>query len=329
MRPRCRIAGRAVPSIVTGRTEDERIDGNCRVAVIIPVWNGAAYLRRLLPTLANQMPKPDHVIVVDSSSRDDSAAYARSQGCIVEVIPQQEFNHGGTRNRAAALAPAVCDVLVFMTQDALPQSPDFLARLVAPLRGGTVAGAYARQIPYEEASALEAFARNWNYPGHAARRTADAIPQLGMRAFFFSNVASAVTRAAFDAVGGFPNDVIMNEDMVLCARLLRAGHAVAYCADAVVRHSHDYTIAQQFRRYFDIGVFTAQSSEVDGRLGGAGVRFALGQVAWCWQRGAKRSIPRSLVESAVKYLGMQLGKRHRLLPRRLRRRCSMHRGYWS
>jgi rhamnosyltransferase len=35
------------------------------------------------------------------------------------------------------------------------------------------------------------------------------------------------------------------------------------------------------------------------------------------------------VESAAKFIGYQLGKRHRLLPAALCRRFSMHRGIWD
>jgi rhamnosyltransferase len=56
------------------------------------------------------------------------------------------------------------------------------------------------------------------------------------------------------AVAGFPEKLILGEDMVVAARMLQAGWSVAYVSDAQVYHSHGYTIAQEFKRYFDIGV---------------------------------------------------------------------------
>jgi rhamnosyltransferase len=303
------------------------------VSVIIPTWKAARYLCVLLPALARQEPPPFEVIVIDSSSPDGSAAIAQGAGCVVTSVAQAEFNHGGTRNRAAALARG--DILVFMTQDALPADAGFLAALVAPLvvpgaEGGTCAGAYARQIPYDDADPVERFARAWNYPAQGERRTAADIPRLGIRANFFSNVAAAVRRDAFAAAGGFPADTILNEDMVLCARLLARGEAVAYVPAAVVRHSHAYTLGQQFARYFDIGVFFQRNrGEVaSGGSGAAGMRFVRALLARLVADGQAGWIPRALADAAVRFLGFHLGKRERFLPLDLKRSLSMHAGYW-
>ena len=71
------------------------------VAVVIPVWQGARHLPALIAALRRQTVAPDPILVIDSSSSDGSAELARSLGCQVEVIPQSEFNHGGTRDRGA------------------------------------------------------------------------------------------------------------------------------------------------------------------------------------------------------------------------------------
>ncbi len=299
------------------------------VAVVIPVWRGARYLRGLVAALRTQTIAPDPILVIDSSSDDGSAELARSLGCRVEVIPQAEFNHGGTRNRGARAAGAA--ITIFLTQDALPADDRFVERLVAPIRDGSAAAAYARQVPYADADPAEVLARAWNYGPASSLRTAAAIPTLGVKAYFFSNVASAVDMAAFTSLGGFPDDVIMNEDMVLCARLLHDGRTVAYVADAVVRHSHRYTIAQQFRRYFDIGVFFATHGHLlpGARTGGEGVRFVTYQLRGLLRRGHLGWAIRCPWENAAKLLGFRLGRWHRRLPGWMLRRCSMHAFHFS
>jgi rhamnosyltransferase len=170
-----------------------------------------------------------------------------------------------------------------------------------------------------------------NYPPEASIRSAEDIERLGVMAFFFSNAASAIDRATFEALGGFPQDVIVNEDMLFCARLLRAGHRVAYQADALVYHSHDYSLREQFQRYFDIGVFFSQAAAELGAVkpGGRGVRFALGQIGYLLKRGLWFWVPRAVAESALKFLGFSLGKRSRHLPRGLRRAFSRQKNYWD
>jgi rhamnosyltransferase len=300
-----------------------------RCAVIVPTWQGVRHLPGLVAQLRRQTVPAEPLLVIDSSSSDGSADLARSLGCRVEVIPKAEFNHGGTRNRAAALVDA--ELLVFMTQDALPADERYLERLTAPLRDGTAAASYARQVPYDDADPPELLARAWNYPAESRVRGAADAAALGVKAYFFSNVASAVRRDRFAAVGGFPDDVIMNEDMVLCARLLAAGDRIAYCADAVVRHSHNYSIVQQFRRYFDIGAFFASHGRLlpGGRVGGEGARFALAQLGELLRRGHPWWALRSPFENGAKLLAFHLGKRNRWLPRALKRRFSMHAFHWT
>ncbi len=300
-----------------------------RCAVIIPTWQGAGYLPTLIARLRSQTVAVAAIVVVDSSSPDGSAELARTLGCVVEVIPKAAFSHGGTRNLAASLVEA--EILVFLTQDALPENDRFLELLIAPLEGGTAAAGYARQIAYDHAIPPEALARSRNYPAESAVRTAHDVPRLGVRAYFFSNVASAVRREHFAAVGGFPTDVIMNEDMVLCAKLLGAGLTVAYCADAVVRHSHNYSVAQQFRRYFDIGAFFASHGHLlpGSTLRGAGGGFAYAQLTGLLAGGHPLWAARSLVEILAKFTAYQLGKCNRFLPLALKRRLSMHAFHWS
>ncbi len=303
--------------------------------MIIPTWNAARHLCVLLPTLRRQQPPPDEIIVIDSTSPDGSAAIARAAGCTVATVAQADFNHGGTRNAAAKLATG--DILVFMTQDALPANERFLAALTAPLREASLdgrpatTGAYARQIPYAEADPIERFARAWNYPETPEHRTSLDVPRLGIRANFFSNVAAAVRRDAFDAVGGFPEHTILNEDMVLCARLLARGNAVEYQPKAVVRHSHAYTLHQQFSRYFDIGVFFHRSrAEVAaGNSGSAGMTFVRALLAKLCAEGHSAWVPHAFADIGVRFLGFHLGKRERFLPRSVVLACTMHRHFWG
>ncbi len=301
-----------------------------RVGIVIPTLQAGRYLEKLLPALRSQSLPPCAIVVIDSSSIDDTVAQARTSGAIVEVIARSDFDHGATRNRGAALAGDV-EFLVFMAQDALPVNDGFLARLVRPLEEGIAAAAFARQVPYAHARPSEIFARTCNYPGTSQRRTARDIPRLGVRALFFSDVASAVTRRAFDAAGRFPERTIMNEDMILCSRLLAQGEAVVYQAEAQVYHSHDYTLAQQFRRAFDIGVFFRdQAAELAGvRAGGEGMRFAVRQFGWLLRRGHVFWAMRSLLENAARFLAFELGRRHHRLPLALKRRLGMHPRHWE
>lgn len=298
------------------------------ISVIIPTWQAALYLPTLIPQLHSQTLAPSEIIIIDSSSPDGTAALARDLGCKVEVIPQNDFNHGDTRNRAARLASG--DVLVFMTQDALPVDNQFLAELTRPLLEKRAAAAYARQIAADDASPLEKFNRAFNYAPISHQKTNADLPRMGIKTYFFSDTASAVRRDDFWSVGGYPAEVIVNEDMILCARLLQAGHTIAYQAAAQVYHSHASSLSKLFQRYFDIGVFMRQSQDVlvGAKSGGEGLRFALAQLRYLVEQRQWGWIPRSLVESPLKLVAFHVGKRSRYLPIWLNRRLSGQKAFW-
>ncbi len=299
-----------------------------RPSIIIPTLNAVTLLAPLISVLREQSQKPLEIIVVDSSSDDGTADLAQRMGCIVDVIPQKAFDHGGTRNRGTRLASG--EVFVFLTQDALPVNLDFLQLLLAPIRGEVASAVTARQIPYPQASPLEVFDRRTNYPSENHVRQWSDVETMGVMAYFFSNAASAIDRMAFEAVGGFPVGLVVNEDMLFCARLLKAGCRVAYQADALIYHSHNYNFKELFQRYFDIGVFFSQAGKElrGGDLGSRGLRFAIGQLGYLIRSGAWRWLPRSVLSSLIKVVAFQIGVRGHYLPTQLSENLSRQKMYW-
>ena len=93
-----------------------------------------------------------------------------------------------------------------------------------------------------------------------------------------------------------------------------------------MRHSHAYTIRSAFRRFFDSGV-SAEHAYVEGAASRAALRSAAGryareELAWLWRTGRRRWIPYTVAYELAKFAGLQLGLRHRRLPRRLVTRLS-------
>ena len=133
------------------------------------------------------------------------------------------------------------------------------------------------------------------------------------------------------AVGGFPSDLILGEDACAVGRLILNGGRVAYVAEACVRHSHDYSVMEEFRRYFDIGVFHARQSwllQAFGTAGGEGGRFVTSEWKYLL-RHAPWLLPLSVVKTGAKWLGYRLGQREGILPLAFKRWCSMHKHYWK
>lgn len=278
------------------------------ISVIIPTLNAGRDIVELLSLLALQDERPSEIIIIDSSSEDDTVDIARRRGAKTMVIPRRTFDHGRTRNIAAKEAKG--EILVFMTQDALPSGTGLLTSLTAPLRtGGDIAASYGRHVPRPDASLLEIFAREFNYPDSSIIKSKDDIGRCGIKAFFFSNVCSAFEREKFFEVGMFPEGIRANEDMLAAARLILKGYKVAYAADAAVIHSHDYSPFGQFKRYFDTGsslrnnrwILQYAASEREG------LRFVKNQLRFLLERRCYSRMPYALLEDAAKYAGYIIG----------------------
>ncbi len=310
------------------------MNSSLSVGVVVPTHNPGGLWSQWLAALSVQRflwPAPLYGVVVDSSSNDGTDFTSLPAGFRWLQIAASDFNHGGTRNLALAHLPADFEVVVFMTQDALLADPQALSRMVSVFSDPAVACAYGRQLPHDDATPVAAHARFFNYPRHSRLVSLADKERLGLKACFMSNSFAAYRVADLQAVGGFPSDVILGEDMSVAARLLMAGKSVAYVADACAHHSHNYSVMQEFRRYFDTGVFHARSPWLLGEFGsasGEGLRFVRSELAYLW-RHAPWWIPSALVRTAAKLIGYRLGRLESRWPLRFKRWCSMHKGYWG
>lgn len=300
-----------------------------KIAVIIPTLNAERWIAPLLSAVKPQLREGDELLVIDSASDDKTVAIARSLGVQTLVIDRQDFDHGETRNLGVRITQA--DVAVFLSQDALPADPDFISRLIKPLEDPSVAASYGRHVPRKDAKPLEAFARGFNYPETPLVKSKASLAAMGIKAFFCTNVCCAVRLSAFEEVGGFPKHSIMIEDMVLAAKLILAGHKVAYEPTARVMHSHDFTLAQTFRRYFDIGVALNRQDWIlrMTRTEPEGWRYTGAAIRHLASSGKKRWIPYAFAEMAVKYTGYRLGLSESRLPVSWKKHMSLQKMFWA
>lgn len=301
-----------------------------KICLFVPTRNPGQLWSQWLLAIQQQRCEVSGLIV-DSDSADATDFSNLPAGWQLLRIAAADFNHGGTRNLALQHLPTGTDVVVFMTQDALLADAGAVQALVAAFADPDVACAYGRQLPHADATPVAAHARWFNYPATSRVVSLTDKALLGLKTCFLSNSFAAYRLADLQAVGGFPSHVILGEDMSVAARLLMAGKRLAYVADACVYHSHNYSVMEEFRRYFDTGVFHARSPrllQTFGGAGGEGLRFVRSELSYLW-RHAPESIPGAMVRTLAKWLGYKLGRQEALWPMTFKRWCSMHRGYWG
>lgn len=301
-----------------------------KVVCVIPVRNGGDRWCQAAAALEQFCPSHWAIWVIDSSSTDHSMQPVQAYGWSSVRIEPHDFDHGATRNLALEHCHEA-DYLVFLTQDAILSDAQALLELISAFDDPLVGLAYGRQLPHADASVLAQHLRHFNYPEKSRVWDESAIRRLGMRAVFNSNSFAAYRVAALRQIGGFPEQIILAEDMIAAWCILRKHWRLAYVASACVYHSHNYSWSQEFARYFDVGVMHDEWPRLLTECGtaqGEGWRYVAHLFRHLWQ-GHRSLLIGATALVILKYLAYRLGRWHWYLPRRLCQCLSSQKNYWQ
>ncbi|HWD88584.1 MAG TPA: glycosyltransferase family 2 protein [Mucilaginibacter sp.] len=308
----------------------EMNDRGLKVSLLIPTYNAGAKWPQVLDGISAQTIPFTEKIIIDSGSADHTRELAKGHGFDIINIPKNDFNHGYAR-QVLADAATRSDVCTFLTQDAIPATADSVQKLVEPFRDDEIGLAYGRQIPHDGATPLEKHARLFNYPDRSDVRGLDDRARCGFKVFFCSNSFAAYRKTVLRDLGGFPTHSIMGEDALFAAKMLTKGYKLAYVADAQVKHSHSYSLKEEFRRYFDTRVFHEQNKwirDIYGRPSGEGLRYVRSELNYIASTDATFLFS-SVSSLFAKWLGYKIGRYYRHVPKSWLRKLSMHQAYWQ
>lgn len=300
------------------------------ISIIIPTYNAQNYLVKLLDSLKSQSIKEYELIIIDSSSKDKTVEIAKKYTDNVIVIPQNEFDHGGTRAKAAQIAKS--EILVFLTQDALPYDDNSIENIIKAFKDGKVGAAYGRQLSYDDTNLFGKHLREFNYKESPYIRTKEDIKQYGLKTAFLSDSFTAYRKDVLESIGWFKSDLILGEDTYAGAKMILNDYKLAYVSDAKVYHSHSYSVLQEFKRYFDIGVFHESEKwilESFGKAEGEGMKYVKSEIKYLLSNGAWYLLPEFFVRNGMKYIGYKLGQKYKKLPEWMIKSFSMHYRWWD
>jgi rhamnosyltransferase len=297
------------------------------ISILILTKNGGPEFRSCLAAVCTQTQVAEaEVMVVDSGSTDGTLELVRGFPVRLEQIPPETFHHARTRNFAASLARG--EILVFLSQDAVPSSNRWLESMVANFVDSRVGAVYGRQLPKQGSSlerqdVLDAVYGQERIVKDPAHRNGQ-----GYRFYHFSDANSAIRRSVWEATH-FPEDLKVFEDLGIAKRVLDGGWKIVYEPEASVFHSHHHTTMGLFKRYFDIG-YTLQhlhTSDAPGmrlsllRDG----RKILGKKLRRLKGGGRGGRAGAAIgQDVVKSVGLFLGLNQDYLPSALKRRLSAH-----
>lgn len=317
-----------------------------RPDVIIPVYKADKRLEQALAMLLQQTIRPAKVILMNTeaegftsedlrkrvervAAKHDSGRKASVEIRIVRV-KKKDYDHGGTRNLAVRRY-SEAEFFLCMTQDVIPADIFLIEKLLQCFQDERTGAAYARQMADEGADFTEQYLRLHNYPSVSMKKTKEEKERLGIKTYMISNACAMYRRSRYDALGGFENDTIFNEDMLFGAALIEAGDAIAYCAQARVYHTHRYGLKAQFQRSFDLAVSQADHPEVFRQVSSEreGFRYVKGAAEYCISQRRYGDLAKFLADAAARYAGYFCGKHYRLLPEQAVLACTLQPAYWQ
>lgn len=300
-----------------------------RIDCVIPTYHPDEKFVASLKQLKKQTVSLGKIVIMNTEESFFDVAIPEDMDYLeIHHIKKAEFDHGGTRNAGLMLTDA--DVVLFLTQDAVPANEFLVEKMLEPFADPQVAAVYGRQLADPKKSPVEAFTRKFNYPAESRKKTEEDLDTLGIKTFFCSNVCAAYRRSVYEELGGFPLKAIFNEDMIFASRLIERHYAVYYQAEAKVWHWHDYTGLQQLHRNFDLGVsqkahgglFLKVKSESEG------IRLVLDTLKWLLKTKQFVRIPAVIWQSGCKYIGYKLGFHYEKLSKELILKLTMNKSYW-
>jgi rhamnosyltransferase len=298
------------------------------LSILLLTKNDAHDLELVLPAIYAQSNVPSfEVIAVDSGSTDGSLDVMRRFSVQIEEISPASFHHARTRNFAATLAKG--NILVFLSQDAIPASERWLTNLISNFDDPRVGAVYGRQFPKEGSSVEREDVLNAVYGETRVVKDPRGRNRIGYRFYHFSDVNAAIRRNVWEAVR-FPEDLKVFEDLGIAKRILDAGWKIVYEPTASVYHSHSHSIVGLFKRYFDIG-YTLRILNIWDSPGTTksllrdAAKLVKKKVRRIGGIGAGRSAGKGLQQDIAKSVGLFLGLNQSYLPLVVKRHLSAFR----
>jgi len=299
-----------------------------KVSIIIPTKNAGKKLETVLKAIFSCKVNFElEIIAVDSGSCDETKSIlSKYSATLINILPHS-FSHGGSRNIGAARACG--DILIFITQDAVPSDDSWLSNLLSGFDIPGVVGVYGRQLPNEDSSPIEEFFSKYLYPDKRIIKDSVDVNSCLLSDIFFSNVNAAALKSEWEHIK-FNEDLIMSEDQDWAKRMLMQGKKILYEPSAAVFHSHRYSLWQLIQRNFDSGM------SLNGIVK-APLRRSMGYELNYLKSGFQFFMEQKKYlyflifpfYEAVRLCGFALGFFSRYLPMRLKKFMSQNKAYWS
>jgi len=301
-----------------------------KTSIIIPTKNGADNIGECLQSVFEQdFEEGFEVLVIDSGSTDSTLNIVQGFPVKLFQIKPEEFQHSATRNYAVNLAQG--EYVVFLSQDATPLNNLWLRKITDNFKDPEVVGVSGRQVAREDAAPME---RHWLSYFYPSDKMIVCIPGKSSDVregyyYFFSDVNSSMRRELL-LEHRFPEDIVMAEDKAWCRKVLLAGYTVVYEPEAIVCHSHHYSLKRAFQNSFSAGTAYSQFCQRPEEFQSLffikqSLQYFFSEMRFLATSGNIGYMPYALVYDIMKYIGRFLGRQPNYLPHFLKVRFCQYR----
>ncbi len=271
-----------------------------KISVIMRTKNADWVVGQALRALHSQTLRHFELVVIDSGSTDRTLDIVREYSPTLLRIPASAYIPGAVLNQAIEASSG--DILVFQNSDTVPLTPHALERLVDPFADPRIVASFARQIPRPEAATWVRRDYEISFPAEG-----DAPPWMP-----FSLPFAAVRRSAWKK-HRFHTAAFGSEDIEWGTWARQNGYVVRYVPQALVMHSHNYTMREAFGRRFIEGEADAfvkggtdTATQLVRRIAGSTAR----DVVYHAMAGDWRGLCAAPLRRAAFHYGYYCGHRH-------------------
>jgi glycosyltransferase involved in cell wall biosynthesis len=197
------------------------------ISAIIPLYNGASFIREAIQSIIDQELVPDEIIVVDDGSTDQGPDIVAEMARHHPIRLLRKENGGQSSARNLGVEHARGDLIAFLDQDDA-WYPNHLVELTKPfLDARPIELGWSYGNLDETSEAGEMIVRGLLENSGTAHPKRDLVACLRQDMFVLPS-ASLISRRAFLSVGGFDERLSGYEDDDLFLRLFMAGFDNVY-----------------------------------------------------------------------------------------------------
>jgi len=229
-----------------------------KVSVIMRCKNSDWVIAEALSALHSQTFQDFELIVVDSGSTDTTLDIVKEYPCRLIMIEPTQYYPGAVLNMAISEAKA--DIIVFQNSDGVPLCQHTLQRLVDAFDDEEVDAALTRQLPRPEADTWVKYDYALSFPD-----AEETPPWIRL-----SLPMAAMRKSAWEQ-HNFYTDAWASEDTEWGEWAVQNGLKIKYVKDAIIMHSHNYTLKQIYGRKFvegeaDAFIYDARPSIIKAKI---------------------------------------------------------------